>query len=38
MRDEQWSKIPSVSAFEREDGNVRGWVGINRASNEPLGI
>ena len=29
IRDEQWSKIPSVSWVDRDNGSVRGWAGIN---------
>lgn len=32
IRDEQWSKIPSVSFVDRQNGSVRGWEGINKSS------
>lgn len=38
MRDEQWSRLPAVSAFERQDGNVRGWTSINSTSGNIIGI
>ena len=30
IRDEQWSKIPSVSWVDRDNGSVRGWATINQ--------
>lgn len=38
MRDEQWARLPAVSAFERAGGNVRGWNSINTTSQYVIGV